>query len=332
MGGFSSDLLQIDSGGQFDAPSGYTNNDEIQLSGTDARITGGTLTNNGFIGGQGRINASLTNNGDIDVSNGTLIFGSQVINNGHIDVSGGTLRFDSQVINNASGYISGVGASTIRFDGGLDNSGDVLFSFASATVSGDIINNSGGLVSVAGNSTTTFIGDMVNNGMVWVGSGSHAVFGGATSGSGNFPGGGRFEFVDGFSPGNSSAEVSFGGDVVLGPSSTTLMELEGTETGEYDRLLVAGSLEVGGGLEVELLNGFTPTIDNVFQIFDAMDLSGTFSSVVLPDLLGNLGWDSSQLYTSGTLSVFPEPSTLGVMLVLLVGYKTAPRRRWSGTR
>ena len=32
LGGFSSDLLHIDSGGQFDAPSGYTNNDEIQLS------------------------------------------------------------------------------------------------------------------------------------------------------------------------------------------------------------------------------------------------------------------------------------------------------------
>ena len=92
-------------------------------------------------------------------------------------------------------------------------------SFAAATVIGDITNNSGGLVSVAGNSTTTFVGDMVNNGMVWVGSGSHAVFGGATSGKGNFPGSGIFEFVDGFSPGNSPAEVSFGGNVVLGPSS-----------------------------------------------------------------------------------------------------------------
>jgi len=32
-------------------------------------------------------------------------------------------------------------------------------------------------------------------------------------------------------------------------------------------------------------------------------------SVLLPDLPGMLGWDSSHLYSSGTLSVIPEPAT-----------------------
>ena len=131
-------------------------------------------------------------------------------------------------------------------------------------------------------------------------------------------------FNCGFSPGSSPAEVSFGGDVLLGPSSTTLIELAGTAAGEYDRLLVAGALEVSGALEVQLLDGFAPTNDTAFKILNATDLSGEFSSLVLPDLLGNLSWDSSLLYSNGTLSVIPEPTTLSL---LAVGMLMACRRR-----
>ncbi len=152
------------------------------------------------------------------------------------------------------------------------------------------------------------------------------MFGGNTSGSGNFPGSGLVEFVDGFSPGSSPAEVSFGGDVVLGPSSTTLIELAGTANGEYDRLLVAGELEVSGALEVQLLDGFAPSNDTAFEILAATDLSGTFSSLVLPDLLGNLSWDSSLLYSNGTLSVIPEPATLSLLTVAML--MACRRRRW----
>ena len=180
------------------------------------------------------------------------------------------------------------------------------------------------MVSMAGNSTTTFFGNMVNDGTVHVGSSSHAVFGGNTSGSGNFPGSGIVDFIGGFSPGSSPAEVSFGGDVVLGPSSTTLIELAGTTAGEYDRLLVAGVLEVSGTLEVQLLDGFAPTSDTGFQILNATDLSGAFSSLVLPDLLGHLSWDSSRLYSNGTLSVIPEPATLSLLAVAML---MACRRR-----
>ena len=123
------------------------------------------------------------------------------------------------------------------------------------------------------------------------------------------------EFVDGFSPGSSPAEVSFGGDVVLGPSSATLIELAGTEPGEYDRLLVAGVLDVAGGLKIELLDNFIPTLDDAFHIFEVTDLLGTFSSVLLPELSGNLSWDHSDLYSSGTLSVIPEPATLTLLAV-----------------
>ena len=60
--------------------------------------------------------------------------------------------------------------------------------------------------------------------------------------------------------------------------------------------------------KLELLDGFVPADDVDFQIFDAGSLSGTFSAVLLPDLPGMLGWDSSHLYRSGTLSVIPAPT------------------------
>ena len=134
-------------------------------------------------------------------------------------------------------------------------------------------------------------------------------------------------FNCGFSPGSSPAEVSFGGDVLLGPSSTTLIELAGTANGEYDRLLVAGALEVSGVLEIQLLDGFTPIGDAAFQVLNATDLSGAFSSLVLPDLLGTLSWDSSRLYSSGTLSVIPEPATLGLAAAGLLALLRRRRRR-----
>jgi len=52
--------------------------------------------------------------------------------------------------------------------------------------------------------------------------------------------------------------------------------------------------------------------------------SGTFSSLLLPDLPGMLGWDSSRLYSSGTLSIIPEPTTLPL---LALGTLLAWRRR-----
>ena len=46
--------------------------------------------------------------------------------------------------------------------------------------------------------------------------------------------------------------------MVLGATATTLMELAGVTDGDYGQLQVAGRLEVGGGLAVELLDGFVP--------------------------------------------------------------------------
>jgi len=281
------------------------------------------------ISGDGRIDVVINNSptGEFrsSLSERLVFTAANNTNDGSITTTGGQIEFFQDLENR--GRVNVTGSSTLRFGDGLVNTGEVAMSFASTSLFGDITNNVGGIVSLAGDSTATFFGDVANEGSIFVGTGSRAVFAGMTSGSGNFPGGGRFEFVDGFSPGASPAEVTFGGNVVFAGTSTLTIELAGTAIGEFDRLVVAGTLEVAGNLVVQLLDDFSPTMNNGFQIFDAMDLSGTFSSVMLPDLLGDLGWNSSHLYTSGTLFVIPEPTTL---TLLAVGTLLACRR-WRRT-
>jgi hypothetical protein len=61
-------------------------------------------------------------------------------------------------------------------------------------------------------------------------------------------------------------------------------------------------LSLDGTLQVSLINDFTPTAGQSFDIVDWGSLSGTFASIHLPTLSG-LAWNTSQLYTTGVLSV-----------------------------
>jgi hypothetical protein len=67
-------------------------------------------------------------------------------------------------------------------------------------------------------------------------------------------------------------------------------------------LIVAGALSLGGVLDVTLINGFTPSAGQSFNILDWGSLAGTFSGLNLPTLAG-LSWNTSQLYTNGVLSI-----------------------------
>ena len=63
-------------------------------------------------------------------------------------------------------------------------------------------------------------------------------------------------------------------------------------------------MNLGGTLNVSLINSFTPLAGNSFDIMDWGSLTGKFSALQLPILNnGPLGWDTSHLYTTGVLSV-----------------------------
>jgi hypothetical protein len=61
-------------------------------------------------------------------------------------------------------------------------------------------------------------------------------------------------------------------------------------------------LSLGGALNVSLINNFTPAPGQAFDILDWGSRSGTFASINLP-MLSGLAWNTSQLYTSGMISV-----------------------------
>ena len=112
-------------------------------------------------------------------------------------------------------------------------------------------------------------------------------------------------FTGTFDPGFSPT-VSTVGSIALSATSILNMELGGTGRGsQYDAIISSGNLSLGGTLRVSLTNGFAPTAGSSFDMldFNPASLSGTFSSLQLPTLAGGLQWNTSQLYTSGVLSV-----------------------------
>ena len=127
------------------------------------------------------------------------------------------------------------------------------------------------------------------------------VFFGEVRGGGNFTGTGTTYFEGGYSPGNSPALITFGGNTVFGTFNTLFMEVGGTARGaQYDAMDVADKLTFDGFLNVSLINAFVPSLGNAFNLFDWGTTAGTFTSVSVPTLNPGLAWDQSTLYTAGT--------------------------------
>jgi autotransporter-associated beta strand protein len=215
----------------------------------------------------------------------------------------GQLIVGSSTSTTFSGNISGSGGSLIK-----QGSGKLTLSGTNTYTGSTFVN--AGILSVNG----TLAGPMtVNNGGTLQGSGSIA---------------GQVAVASGgtLAPGNSPGAISLG-SLVLNPGSQTLIELSGTTRGSlYDAVLVSGNASLDGTLNVSLLNGFTPTAGNSFDIFDWSTESGSFASLNLPLLASGLNWDTTQLYSSGVLSILavPEPSTSWLLvfgLIAVVAYR-----------
>ncbi len=66
------------------------------------------------------------------------------------------------------------------------------------------------------------------------------------------------------SPGFSPGTLTIEGDFDLRPTGVLVMEYEGTNPGEFDRLIVTGTATLGGRLEVHFRNGFAPADPQAF--------------------------------------------------------------------
>ncbi len=131
---------------------------------------------------------------------------------------------------------------------------------------------------------------------------------------------------------SGSSTLSLGtGTLTLSGASTTFasgqtLNLGISSLASFGRIDAgANALFFAGTLNVTGTHSFNA--GDSFNLFDG-DLSGTFSSVSLPSLSGGLQWDTSSLYSTGVISVIPEPSAFAALAGLgAVGFAATRRRR-----
>jgi hypothetical protein len=239
----------------------------------------------------GRVTGQL---GSVISADGSLALGD--INSPAGFDFGGELRVGSNTVNlnsNASATVGnlttlGSGASA----GTLNVTNDLVVDFGSAVTGFGTINSSNVL---AKHSTIS--------GTVRGASMSQPItLSGYIKGTGTFT---NVTFTGTHDPGLSPTLLSVG-SIGYAPGSTLIMEIGGTIRSlptQYDAIVASGNLSLGGKLVVSLINNFVPGTGNSFDILDWSTLTGTFSSLQLPALVGGLTWNTSQLYVTGTLSV-----------------------------
>lgn len=248
---------------------------------------------------------------------------------------GGNLTFarggngeNVHVINQQGGYVdinANKGYITTTM-GSIEGAGTILLSGAELatgsrntndTISGPIIDITsyglGGKLTKVGTGTLTLSGTNTYTGLTTVNAGTVIVngsnVGGAVVNSGGTLGGlgtiaGNVTVNSGgvFAPGASSGIITIG-SLTMNGGTTLQMELGGAVAGtQYDRVVSTGAFSLAGNLTVSLINGFTPTAGQSFDLLNWGSLSGTFSTLSLPTLAG-LTWNTSQLYATGVLSL-----------------------------
>jgi hypothetical protein len=315
-------------GPSFTIPEGIVNDigGTLTVDAGKTLIANGTgLENSGVIAAKtptahtiALINATVVNNptGDIRSFAGDRLnfAGTSFTNKGFVQAIGSStnlaeIDFDVPVTNARSavapaftGLISGR-FNVYRFNQKLSNDALFTISFGPSDIFGEVTNTVNGKTNVTDGATATFHNIITQHGSFTVTPGSTAVFLGEYHGVGA-TGGGTIAYEGGFFPGASPASVTFENNVDFGAGSSTNIEIGGTAPGtQYDQVHVAQLLSLGGTLDVTLLNGFAPAAGSSFDIFDWGSLSGAFSSIQLPALAAGLQWDTSQLYTTGVLSV-----------------------------
>jgi len=316
-------------------------NGSLTVGGSDEAYFSGTISGAGTFIKSGSSFMALTGSVDssvnVQIAGGRIKSSAKVIKGDVTGAAGTTLQFEESKAAVYDGTFSGAGAllktgsRSLTLANAPSNTGGIHVAGGSLSV--DAGGAFGGGLTVDQNTTflntsddlLTIGGRTYVQGIVDTTEDSTTVFTGLVSGAGSFAGFGQVEFDGGYSPGNSPASVTFQGDVNF--SSDLAMELGGTTLGTgYDHLNVLGNASLSGDLKVAYYGTFSASLGQSFDLFDFNSSSGAFATLTLPTLASGLEWNTSGLYSSGTISVqaVPEPASL---VALALGGLVLLRRR-----
>ncbi|MBX9656623.1 hypothetical protein K2Y11_23650 [bacterium] len=266
--------------------------------------------------------------GELTIENGGLVttkiltIGSDGTGELNVEGNKSTLSIE-QMLTIGKGY--GDGALNINNGGFVSSLNGVIGSDSEITdpVSKGVVKVSG-IDSVLDIGGTLSIGDFYSSGQLYVDQGASVKIGllltvnmhGTLSGNGGTIIGDVLNQGT-IAPGNSPGILTIHGDL----QSTGLIQLQlaGTGTGYFDQLIVNGQLNLGGTIEVDLLDGFNPSVHNSFKIlgFNSLINSGYRFDFSHAALQPSFSWDTSTFAVDGTIRVIPEASS-----VLLAGIAT----------
>jgi autotransporter-associated beta strand protein len=261
--------------------------------------------------------------GTINSPNGvTLVAGSSLTGSGAVNAefstsAGSVIQATGNLALGASGSPAGfhgdgkviVGANMVTINDANAARLGTLVTIGSGSMPGTLNVSNGALIdfdqAITGtgtiNSTNAAGQAIINNGLIAGNSPSQKI-----TLSGYVKGVGALQNVQiggTYSPGLSPAVVQTA-NLSLAPTNMLIVEIGGTAPGNgFDQIKDSGALTLGGALQVVLTGGFAPADGNTFDILDWATMSGRFSALQLPGLAAPLGWNTTRLYTSGTLAV-----------------------------
>ncbi len=356
--------LDIASGASFQAgaggaPAKVTGN--VNVDGSLIFDHTGVSTYNGTLSGSGTLvkrgsgetifKGTNTMTGDIDLREGRISIGySGSFGTGIIQLNGGRIGGDLERVT-ISNTLRLNEDSVIESDPSLIISGGlILAQNRQLTVASDWTSTITGVVSEEGGSrilskqgpgeleltgANTYTGGThIDRGSIRINNTTGSALGtgdvvigraGRLTGGGSFTG--ALENNGHYRPGNGTTLATLS-SFTQGEFGTLTLELNGKIRGEgYSSLDVEGLLTLGGYLEIVKSNDFFPDLGDSYQLFTWGSLTGTFIDVILPTLDYDNVWDISQLYTTGIITVVPEPSTWMLMMVSLGVLVIVCRRR-----
>jgi len=266
---------------------------------------------------------SNTYDGGTNINNGTLEIrnANALGTSGTIAFGGGTLKYGTGITTDLSGRFSTAASQAYKIN---TNGNDVTVGTALNSTDGSLTKEgTGKLTLTTGGSyngaTSVNGGTLVVNGNI--STSAVTVASGATlSGIGTV---GSTTVNGTFAPGNSIGTLEITGTLSL--NNIANFEINPTTGIGFNRSSdlanVSGAINYDGTLNVlygGLASDFTHGM--VFNLFDGSGYFGSFDTLNLPSLTGDLSWQNN-LLTDGTLVVIPEPSAallggLGLLVLL----------------